>query len=235
MIELARIAPDAVRRVLRIQALGNELMALFGARSVHPVGVRVGGFHAAPAPARVAEIRERLEAALPEAEAMVRWAAGIPVPQDDQDFLSVAVQHPTDYAIEHGQIATSDGLKIDASAFDTHFAEHHEPFSTALFSTYRQQPYLVGPLARLNLNHTRLPARVKALLAETGLVLPSCNLFHRLLERALEIVLALHEAHRLLADYRLPDAPFVAVTPREGIAKKSFVTTILVFPVPCIF
>ncbi|MCK7492798.1 MAG: nickel-dependent hydrogenase large subunit [Comamonadaceae bacterium] len=39
-IELARIAPDEVRRGLRIQALGNELMDLFGARSVHPVGVR---------------------------------------------------------------------------------------------------------------------------------------------------------------------------------------------------
>ena len=42
-IELAKIAPQEVRRGLRIQALGNELMELFGARSVHPVGIRVGG------------------------------------------------------------------------------------------------------------------------------------------------------------------------------------------------
>ena len=63
-IELAKIAPEAVRRGLRLQALGNELMDLFGARSVHPVGIRVGGFHDAPAPARVATLRDRL-AALP--------------------------------------------------------------------------------------------------------------------------------------------------------------------------
>ncbi|MEW6254082.1 MAG: nickel-dependent hydrogenase large subunit, partial [Planctomycetota bacterium] len=40
-IELAKQAPDEVRRGLRLQALGNELMDLFGARSVHPVGVRI--------------------------------------------------------------------------------------------------------------------------------------------------------------------------------------------------
>ena len=32
-----------------LQALGNEVMKLCGARSVHPVGARVGGFHHAPA------------------------------------------------------------------------------------------------------------------------------------------------------------------------------------------
>jgi len=217
-IELARIAPDEVRRGLRIQALGNELMDLFGARSVHPVGVRVGGFHGAPAPAQINAIRDKLRAALPEAEALVRWTASIAVPQDDQPFLSVAMQHPTDYAIETGAIGVSDGLRIEADAFDAHFAERHEPHSTALFSTYHQQPYLVGPLARLNLNHARLPEAVKTLLAEIGLALPSRNLFHSLVARAVEILLALHEALRLLDAYRLPDSPWVLVTPRAGVA-----------------
>jgi len=217
-IELAKIAPDEVRRGLRIQALGNELMDLFGARSVHPVGVRIGGFHGAPALSRIKDMREKLRAALPEAEALIRWAATIAVPQDDQAFVSVATRHPADYAIETGDIAASDGLSIGTDAFDEHFAEQHVPHSTALFSTYHQQPYLVGPLARLNLNHDRLPESVKVLLAESGLVLPSRNLFHSLLARAVEILLALHEALRLLDVYRVPDSPWVAVTPRAGVA-----------------
>ncbi|MCK7492799.1 MAG: hypothetical protein MZW92_15660 [Comamonadaceae bacterium] len=36
------------------------------------------------------------------------------MPQDDQAFVSVAMQHPTDYAIETGAIGASDGLRIDA-------------------------------------------------------------------------------------------------------------------------
>jgi coenzyme F420-reducing hydrogenase alpha subunit len=217
-IELARIAPDEVRRGLRIQGLGNELMDLFGARSVHPVGVRVGGFHGAPSLARIRDMREKLRAALPEAEALIRLAAAIPVPQDDQAFVSVATQHPADYAIERGEIGTSDGLRIGAEAFDAHFAERHEPHSTALFSTYHGQPYLVGPLARLNLNHAHLPGAIRALLADIDFVLPSRNLFHSLLARAVEIWLALHEALRLLDGYRVPDSPWVPATPRAGVA-----------------
>ena len=217
-IELARIVPDAVRRGLRIQALGNELMELFGARSVHPVGLRIGGFHGAPSMSRITAIREKLRAAVPEADALVRWTAGIEVPQDDQAFVSVATQHPPDYAIETGSIGASDGLRIEAGAFDAHVAERHEPHSTALFSSYHGRPYLVGPLARLNLNHTQLPEPVQALLAETGLALPSRNLFHSLVARALEIRLALHEALRLLEDYRVPDSPWVPVTPCAGVA-----------------
>ncbi len=217
-IELARVAPDEVRRGLRLQTLGNDLMDLFGARSVHPVGVRIGGFHDAPAPARVRELRERLAAAIPEAEALVRWAAAIPMPADDQDFVSVAMRHPVDYAIERGDLAASDGLLVDADGFDEHFAEHHEPHSTALFSAYRGQPYLVGPLARLNLNRDRLPHDLQALLAEVGFALPSRNVFHSLLARAVETLQAIREAHRLLADYHVPDSPWAAATPRAGVA-----------------
>ncbi|WP_296891995.1 nickel-dependent hydrogenase large subunit [Thiobacillus sp.] len=217
-IELARIAPDEVRRGLRIQGLGNELMDLFGARSVHPVGVRIGGFHGAPSLARIRDMRDKLRAALPEAEALIRWAAAIPMPQDDQAFVSVATQNLSDYAIERGDIGASDGLRIGADAFDAHFAERHEPHSTALFSTYHGQPYLVGPLARLNLNHEYLPGAIRALLADIGFVLPSRNLFHSLLARAVEIWLALYEALRLLDGYRVPDSPWVPATPRAGMA-----------------
>jgi coenzyme F420-reducing hydrogenase alpha subunit len=217
-IELAKIAPEEVRRGLRLQALGNELVDLFGARSVHPVGIRVGGFHGAPSEARIREMREKLAAALPEAEALIRWAAAIPLPQDDQTFISVATRHDHDYAIEGGGIAASDGLHIGVEAYDEHFAESHEPHSTALYSAYHGHPYLVGPLARLNLNHGRLPERVKALLNETGVALPSRNMFHSLTARAVEILLALTEALRLLEGYRVPDSPWVPVTPRAGVA-----------------
>jgi coenzyme F420-reducing hydrogenase alpha subunit len=217
-IELAGIAPDEVRRGLRIQALGNELMDLFGARSVHPVGVRIGGFHGAPPKARIVALCEKMRAALPEAEALIRWTAGIEVPDDDQDFVSVAVKHPSRYAIERGDIAASDGLLIPPSAYDTHFSERHEPHSTALFSSYRDNPYLVGPLARLNLNHNQLPPGIHALLDETGLALPCRNVFRSMVARAVEILYALHEALRLLEGYEVPDAPWVPVMPRAGVA-----------------
>ena len=217
-IELARIHPDVVRRGLRLQALGNEIMELFGARSVHPVGLRVGGFHHAPAKAQVEALRKKLLDALPESIELVRWTAGIPLPHDDQPFLSVALRQETGYAIESGRITASDGLQIEAPEYDAHFAEYQQPYSTALFSAYHHQPYLVGPLARLNLNHDQLPENIRELIAETGLKYPNGNVFTSMAARAVEILFAIQEAARLLENYQVPDSPHVPVKPKAGIA-----------------
>jgi coenzyme F420-reducing hydrogenase alpha subunit len=43
-------------------------------------------------------------------------------------------------------------------------------------------------------------------------------MFHSVVARALEVLLAVREAHRLLGDYELPDAPAVPVQPVAGTA-----------------
>jgi len=80
----------------------------------------------------------------------------------------------------------------------------------------RGQPYLVGPLARLNLNVDRLPASSLALLEQSNISFPSSNMFYSLFARALEIHVAIVEAIRLLGDYRLPSSPHLEVRPRAG-------------------
>lgn len=159
----------------------------------------------------------RVDAALPDAEALVRWTATVPVPADGQHFVSVGLRTPVAYAIDAGRIVSDAGLDIDAAAYEAHFAEHHVPYSTALWSLLRGRPYLVGPLARLNLNLDRLPAPVAAVLAETGIAWPSRNMFHSMVARAVEVYLALLDTRRLLADYRRPSRPQVPVRPRAGI------------------
>ncbi len=215
-IALAAKHPEIVRRGLVLQALGNDLIRLYGGRSVHPVGVRVGGFHHAPAPAEVQALLVRLQAALPEAEALLAWSASLSLPADDQEFTSVALRHASEYPMNEGRLVSDRGLDIAIDEFEQHFSEHQEPTSTALYCHLDGRPYLVGPLARLNLNHDRLPAAVRAALERSGLVFPSRNMFHSLAARAVEMLLALHEAIRLLAEYRFPDRPHAAVTPRAG-------------------
>jgi coenzyme F420-reducing hydrogenase alpha subunit len=176
----------------------------------------VGGFHRAPSTQAVAELRERLAAAIPEAAALVRWCAAIDLPAASQAFPSVALRGDA-YPMNHGRITATTGLDLDKADWEARFKETQVPHSTAFHATLDGAPYLVGPLARLNLNADRLPPETAALLAETGLALPSANAFHSLLARALEIHLALVEAVRLLADYREPDRPFAEVTPRAGV------------------
>lgn len=214
--EMASQYPDEVRRGLRLQELGNQLIRLLGARSVHPVGARVGGFHGAPAREQVGALSERLKAALPEAAALIEWTASLPLPEEEQDFCSVALRHASDYPMAEGAIASDQGLDIQVNEYEQHVEEFHVPYSTALHATLHGKPYLVGPLARLNLNLDRLPEPVREVLDRAGIPFPSRNMFHSIVARAVELYLALVEAIRLLEQYRLPQAPFVPVTPRAG-------------------
>ena len=217
VVELARKEDAVVRRGFRLQALGNDLIALFGGRSVHPVGVCVGGFHRAPAAEQIAELLPRLQAGVADAAELVRWCASITMPDDRQAFISVALRAETEYAMGEGRVVSSSGLELARQDYDTRFQESHVAHSTALYSHLEGQPYLVGPLARLNLNPDRLPASTRALLADSGLRLPSTNMFHSLLARALELHLALEEALRLLASPPAFRAARQPVTPRAGI------------------
>lgn len=215
-IAMAADHPEEVRRGLRLQALGNELIRLCGGRSVHPVGGRPGGFFRAPSYAEVDALLSKLRDAVTDAEAVVRWTAALDFPEDAQDFLSVALHHPDEYAIYEGRVVSDAGLDLSVADYETHFAEHHEPHSTALFSLLDGKPYLVGPLARLNINRNQLGQTLDAL-GDIGIEFPSRNMFHSIVARAIELHYAIHEAIQILEGYSYPDQPHVEVSPRAGV------------------
>ena len=208
---------DVVRRGLRLQALGNRIVALFGGRSVHPVGVCVGGFHHAPAEKEVERLLKDLGAALPEARDLILWTASLDVPDNDQDFISVALRHPGEYPMNAGRLISNQGLDIGIEDYERHFREYQVPHSTAFHATLDGQAYLVGPLARINLNLERLPQEVRSVLLATGIQFPSKNMFHSIIARAAEIYLALLESIRLLENYYVPDAPGIPPIPKAGV------------------
>lgn len=215
-IAMAADYPEEVRRGLRLQAVGNDLIRLCGGRSVHPVGGRPGGFYRAPSYQEVETLLTKLRDAAADAEAVVHWTAGLDLPEDSQDFVSVAVHHPGEYAINEGRLASDAGLDLPIDDYEVHFAESHTPHSTALYSLLDGKPYLVGPLARLNLNRGHL-GQTLDVLGDIGLELPTRNMFDSIVARAIELHYAIHEAIRILEGYSHPDQPHVEVTPRAGV------------------
>lgn len=215
VLGLAAKQPDAVKRGFFIQEAGNRLIKFLGGRSVHPIGLQVGGFHKAPSLAEAAELHRYIESALPEAIAMAEWVARLDMPDEQQSFTSVALTSPH-YPLETGRLTSDRGLDIGGNDYETYFTESQCPHSTALWSLLKGENYLVGPLARLNLNVNGLPPFLDRLLAKLGNPFPSQNMFHSMLARAVEICFALHEASELLRNYKVPDTPSVPVRVKAG-------------------
>ncbi|MFN7097033.1 MAG: Ni/Fe hydrogenase subunit alpha [Gammaproteobacteria bacterium] len=215
--EMAKDYPELVRRGMTIHSLGNALLSLLGKRAVHPVGACVGGFFAAPPVSAVTAVLKQFKEHIHWAEELVAWAANLPIPDNEQTFVSVALQHPTEYAMNEGRILSDTGLNIAAAEFDDFFRETQSPYSTALHCMLRGQPYLVGPLARMNLNHQLLPTKIKTLLKKYKLQFPSKNMFHSLLARSIEVYFAMLEAITIMEDYALPKQSHVEFIPQAGV------------------
>ncbi|MDX2506912.1 MAG: Ni/Fe hydrogenase subunit alpha [Gammaproteobacteria bacterium] len=215
-ITMAKKYPDIVRRGVSLQALGNELIALFGGRSVHPVGVKVGGFHKAPGKKQVTHMLSRLESLKQDAYELVLWLDTLDLPHSEQDFTSVALQHEQQYAIYQGRIVSDQGLKINARDYKQHFKEFQQPQSTAFHSHLDDQPYLLGPLARLNLNSKDLHSDVRALMDQLSTTFPSKNMFHSITARGIEIYSCILKAIELLSDYAAPAQPWHPLTVQSG-------------------
>jgi sulfhydrogenase subunit alpha len=222
-ISMAADHAPLVKRALRIKKAGNDILALLGGRAVHPVGVCVGGFYRAPDPAAVAPLARELRACLDEmCEMTLFLAENIKFPSLERDYEFVALCPKDEYPMNLGRIKSNKGLNVDQEEFARAIEEKQVAHSTSFHSFIKSRgPYLVGPLARLNLNSERLLPRAAALLPKVckavGRTLPWRNNFLSLLARSLETVHALELSADLLGKYVPPVRSRVPIVPRAGI------------------
>ena len=201
-LSLAAVAPDVVKTALRLKKIGNQLLHAIGGRSVHPVSACVGGFYRWPDSQKLKDLLPELRWGLEASKETARWAITLPFPEMDVDYEFVALSLPDEYAIIEGNVFSSKNGTILVEEFEDIYPEKHVRHSNALHSlTVDGQPYLVGPLARLNLNHEKLSPQSRALLRELKIGLPITNPFKSLIARAIELVDAYELAIELIEAY----------------------------------
>lgn len=214
---MAKDHPGVVERGLRLKKAGNEIMALLGGREVHPINVRVGGFYKVPTRRGLAPLEDPLERAREEAIELVQWAAGLPYPEFEEDYEFVALRHPREYPMNEGRLVSNRGLEISVQEYEAAFVEEQVPHSHALHSRFKNRgAYLVGPMARYNLNFDRLSPVAQEEARAAGFSSVCRNPFRSIVIRSVEILYACDEALRLIHDYVMPEKPAVEVQPVAG-------------------
>ena len=214
--DMAKIHPEEVRRGMRLQSFGNELIKLLGGRSVHPVGACVGGFYKAPSFTEITPLLEKAKERIKDCEELIVWLSTLLLPDNTHDFTSVSLYHPDEYPFNEGRIISDSGLNISIDEFDNYFKEFQVPYSTALHCMLQGKPYLVGPLARINHCHQHLQSPIQSLLKKLNIHFPTKNMYHSILARAIEVYYCVLESIRILEKYTSPKFSHVEVTTRSG-------------------
>ncbi|MFD6322395.1 Ni/Fe hydrogenase subunit alpha [Streptomyces sp. NPDC058442] len=237
VIGLSRSHRSHVERGLRLKQTGNAVIELLGGRAIHPVNVRVGGFHRTPTRAELRPLAERLRTALDDARDTVRWVAGFDFPDAECTADLLALAEPGTYAIESGVPTvlpyerTRAPRSFPLRDFSDHVTEEQVPHSTALHSRLDGRRHLAGSLARYAVSgHLLSPTALEAA-REAGLGDPPLgpraagtergevctNPYRSILVRAVEVLYAVEEALRIIAEYERPARPYVDVPARSGV------------------
>ncbi|MCP4593820.1 MAG: Ni/Fe hydrogenase subunit alpha [bacterium] len=202
VIPLASTHPDVVKRALRMKRLANDVCGIVGGRHIHPVAMHVGGFTHVPRVSELVDIKRRLEACRDDIVAMGQVYASLELPDFCRDTEYIGLRQPDngEYALYDGKIAsTKTDDTIDVGQYRDWVLEHVAPHSAAKQVKSPHSPtYMVGALARYNLNHERLHPSAKETAQALGLNGGSTNPFHNNTAQLVESIHCLEDSLEII-------------------------------------
>ena len=215
VVQMSKVYPDVVKKALRLKKTGNDIMNLVGGREIHPINVKVGGFYKVPSKKDLMKMYDEIKWARDAAIDTVKFAAGLEFPDFVQDYECVSLVHPDEYPFNEGRVMSNKGIDITPDQYDFLFREEHVEHSHALHSRIRERDnYLVGPVARYNLNYSKLTPLCREIAAKVGLGKECYNPFKSIIIRGIETLYSCEEALRIIENYTMPDSPSVEIEPR---------------------
>ena len=200
VIPLASSNPEEVKTVLRLHRLANEMSTKLCGRTTHPQRLIPGGFSKLPTMKELKTLRKELADSIPSLQAVAglfkSLAHKLPIFVRETEFIGLT--SPDEYALYDGEIASTDGGKAPASEYLTFTNEYIVPQSTAKRAKHNRESYMVGALARFNLNYNKLSPVAKQAAALFGLK-PVChNPFMNSIAQLVEVVHSVEDSIRLI-------------------------------------
>ncbi|WAC06545.1 MAG: Ni/Fe hydrogenase subunit alpha [Thermodesulfobacteriota bacterium] len=217
VIPLASTHPAEVLLVVRLHRLANEMSDLIGGRTIHPQRPVVGGFAKWPTVAELENLYQKLESAQSDVMTLAGFVKGLApnFPKFSRETEYIGLTHPTEYAFYEGEIASTDGGKWPVDNYKSIVNEYLVPHSTAKFARHKRDAYMVGALARFNLNYNKLLPGAKKLADDVGLKPINFNPFMNNVAQLVEVAHAFEDSmqltKKLLEKWDPEEKPIVSV------------------------
>jgi sulfhydrogenase subunit alpha len=199
-LSMAKDYPAEVTIALNLKKLGNQIQELIGGRAIHPINAIVGGFGKAPTKTELENLNSELEKGLSLSDKMLELFSKIKLPEYTDHVGIYAALEPRDeqYSYLGDNILTSDGLSRPLIDFRKICHEKVVSHSTAKQSLYNSKPFMVGSLARINLNSKYLSGKARE--AQQMLLpnLPSHNSIYNNYAQMIELIYSIERSQQLI-------------------------------------
>jgi len=184
-----------------VKRAGNKLSTIVAGRAVHAPFPVTGGF------ANISDIKE-LKALIPElklAREKVLKVLGVYYKSKvdytrETKFVSLAGE---EFNFLGDYISTSDGERIEEENYLNHLEKVVIPYSQAVGYEFEDETYMLGALARLNMNKKKLHSDTKKDCAKYLRLFPSSNIFLNNLAQGIEIVHSIDHSIEIIKNLKL--------------------------------
>jgi coenzyme F420-reducing hydrogenase alpha subunit len=200
VIPLTSSNPKEVKTVLHLHRNANEMSNLICGRTTHPQRLIPGGFSKIPSIKELMELRKKLKDSIPELQAVADLFKSLAhkFPDFARETEFIALTKPNEYAFYDGELASTDTGTAPVSEYLSFTNEYIVPISTAKRAKHARESYMVGALARLNINFERLSPLAKKI-AEMFDLKPVChNPFMNNVAQLVEVVHNVEDSIRLI-------------------------------------
>jgi coenzyme F420-reducing hydrogenase alpha subunit len=171
---------------LHVKEAGNFLTTIIGGRAVHPPNAVIGGFTKFPKKQEIEEAIKKLE------DCRERILKIIDLFYRDQTSFKRKTDYVglvnNDYNFLKGMIKTAKGTVIPEEKYGQHLQRVVLPYSTATAFKWESEDYMVGALARINLNKENLNKRTIKDTSKYLKIFPSNCVFNNNLAQAIEML-----------------------------------------------
>jgi len=200
VIPLASTNLPEVKTVLRLHRLANEMSNLVCGRTTHPQRLIPGGFSKIPSIKELTEFRKKIQDSFSSLQAVAELFKSLmdKFPKFRRETEFIALTNPNEYALYDALIASSDTGTAPAREYLAFANEYVVPRSTAKWAKHVRESYMVGALARLNINYKRLSPMARETSEKFNLV-PMCyNPFMNSIAQLVEVVHSFEDSIRLI-------------------------------------
>ncbi len=194
---------EVVRRALRMKKICNDVCDIFVGRHIHPISTVVGGFTKLPRPKDLDAMLAFMEQLQADLEPTVELAKTLKFPDFERDTEYVGLVNDTnEYPLLLGDIGSTDGKRVPKEDYQNATNEFVVPHSTAKHARWNRESYMVGALARFNLNYDKLHPKAKEVASLLGMKPKITNAYLNTAAQLVECVHCCEDAIRILKHFK---------------------------------
>jgi sulfhydrogenase subunit alpha len=198
-----------------VKKAGNNLSTIIGGRAVHAPFVSIGGFIKYPTPEEVQKSHDELLKIREKIFTIMKVF-------DECDFslkreTKFVAMKTEDYSFLEGEVLCSEGgFCINQKDYRNQLKEIVIPYSTAKAYQIMGQEFMVGALARMNINREALHPNTKKDAEMYISRFPSVDIYKNNLAQAIEILHSIDHAVEILENLIISNDTVDQIPPKEG-------------------